>query len=128
MRYSRQREIMLKFLEGNLVHPTADMVYEGVKKIVPNISMGTVYRNLNQLAEMGLVKKIEGFDGAVHYDYNTQLHYHFLCKECNKIYDIDTKAMPKIDMSYFEDNGFEVEAYDIVLVGKCKHCKCKKIN
>lgn len=76
MNYSKQRELALKVLQKNMCHPTADFVYEQMRKDLPNISLATVYRNLNQLAEAGLIRKVEGLDGSVHFDHNTHNHYH----------------------------------------------------
>ncbi|MCK5330145.1 MAG: transcriptional repressor, partial [Candidatus Marinimicrobia bacterium] len=70
MRYSKQREAILQIVQMNPVHPTADWVYERVKKTVPNISLGTVYRNLNQLVETKAITAIR-CDNTIHYDGNT---------------------------------------------------------
>lgn len=96
MKYSKQRELILKVLSENVVHPTADFVYEIIKKEMPNISLATVYRNLNQLAANGMIKKAEGLDGSVHFDCNTHPHYHFICNRCNKIYDIPYDIAPAL--------------------------------
>ena len=79
-RYSQQRENILLNLQGRKDHPTADMVYEGVKEIQPNISLGTVYRNLAFLSESGQIMKISAGVGPEHYDGNPNPHNHFICK------------------------------------------------
>ena len=88
MKYSKQREIVLKALEENVIHPTADELYKLIIKDFPNIGLATVYRNLNLLAEKGVIKKIYGLADAAHFDHNTHNHHHFICTKCNKIYDI----------------------------------------
>ena len=77
LKYSRQRESIIQYLSATHSHPTADMVYMHVKEEFPNISLGTVYRNLNLLVETGEICKIHCGDGADHFDGNTSDHYHF---------------------------------------------------
>ena len=88
MKYSRQRDLILKALRENVVHPTADFIYTVLKEKEPNLSLATVYRNLNLLANEGIIRKIEGLDGVAHFDHNTHNHYHFICSKCNKVYDV----------------------------------------
>ena len=68
LKYSRQRESIKEFLRTRTDHPTADVVYENMKLIYPNISLGTVYRNLSLLADLGEIKKLSSFAGADHFD------------------------------------------------------------
>ena len=68
LKYSRQRESIKEFLMTRKDHPTADVVYENVKKIYPNISLGTVYRNLSLLSDLGEIQKLSSFGGADHFD------------------------------------------------------------
>ena len=75
MKFSRQRAAILSFLQSRKDHPSAELVYAYVKKDYPRISLGTVYRNLNQLAEAGVISKLQ-FD---HFDYDTSPHQHFVC-------------------------------------------------
>lgn len=128
MKYSKQRELILKVLSENVVHPTADFVYEIIKKEMPNISLATVYRNLNQLAANGMIKKAEGLDGSVHFDYNTHPHYHFICNRCNKIYDIPYDIAPALGEKVFAQTGMSVENYDLCFKGICSDCQNKNIT
>ena len=119
MNYSKQREIVYNTLKENVVHPTAEYVYDVLKKDNPNISLATVYRNLNQLAKLGKIKKIEGLEQSVHYDHNTHEHYHFICDSCKKVYDIDASIT-------FDENTqqeFTIHGYDIAFHGLCKNCQ-----
>ena len=79
LKYSRQRESIKEFLRTRTDHPTADVVYENMKLIYPNISLGTVYRNLSLLADLGEIKKLSSFAGADHFDGRTERHCHFMC-------------------------------------------------
>ena len=119
-RYSHQREIILTVIQSTLVHPNADWVYKETRKIIPNISLGTVYRNLNQLVESGRILKLKD-DAMVRYDGNTRQHDHFRCSVCSKWYDIKL-----LDQSIFnafaETHGFQIESINLELEGTCKHC------
>ena len=86
-RYSKQRETLLQYLRSVTCHPTAETVYLQVRKEIPNISLGTVYRNLNQLAEEGTILRLTANNGADYYDGFIQPHLHILCTRCGKIDD-----------------------------------------
>ena len=89
MNYSRQREIILDTLTRNAVHPTAETLFSIIKKENPDTNLGiaTVYRNLKKLADLGIIKRIEGLEEAEHFDHNTHTHYHFMCKNCGKVFE-----------------------------------------
>lgn len=123
MRYSRQRELTLQVLQENVCHPSTDFIYEKMKQKMPNISLATVYRNLNQLAEAGIIRKIEGLDGAVHFDHNTHNHYHFVCIKCNKVYDVPYDVAPNLNDEVLERTGLQVITHDITFKGICQHCQ-----
>lgn len=86
---SRQREAIKEFLMSRKDHPTAEVVYEYVSKDFPNISLGTVYRNLSFLVDNGMAVKVPCDDGSVHFDGNVEPHYHFQCVECGSVIDLD---------------------------------------
>ena len=77
MKYSRQREAIKEFLMTRKDHPTADVVYSNVRDVFPNISLGTVYRNLTLLADIGEISRLRLGDGVDHFDADTTPHYHF---------------------------------------------------
>jgi len=91
LKYSRQRESIKEFLRTRTDHPTADVVYENMKLIYPNISLGTVYRNLSLLADLGEIKKLSSFAGADHFDGRTERHCHFMCIRCERIIDLESE-------------------------------------
>lgn len=127
MNYSRQREIILDTLTRNAVHPTAERLHQIIKCENPdsNLGIATVYRNLKKLAELGIIKKIEGLEESEHFDHNTHTHYHFLCTKCNRVFDIDADIAPDVLEKVEEQTGFKVSHYDIVMQGICKDCKDK---
>ena len=128
MNYSKQREIILNTLKENVVHPTAEYLYAKVKEKDPKISLATLYRNLNQLTENGIIKKIDGLENSSHYDHNTHNHYHFICKKCNRVYDIKSEVAPDLINKTEELTGFLIENHDIVFSGICKECRGVELN
>lgn len=125
MNYSKQRELILKTVRTNPIHPTADYVYSVLKKDMPGISLATVYRNLNQLAENGQIKKIETLAGSTHFDHNIHNHYHFVCIKCNKIYDIPCEVAKDIEQKVSAMTGLEITNHDISFKGICTACQHK---
>lgn len=121
MRYSKQRNKILEVLQGTERHPTAEWIFEQVRQTVPNISLGTVYRNLNQLADGHLIQRIYD-DGFVRYDGNMGRHDHFRCGRCQKIFDIDI-PLEGIDEFIARDHRFRANDYSVEIIGECKDCQ-----
>lgn len=127
MRYSQQRETIKKGLEKFCVHPTAEQLYLELKPQNQNLSLATVYRNLNQLAQTGEIKKIEGLSGQVHYDHNNCEHYHMICVNCGKVEDLFFEP-EKLKQVLDKQNKFEILSYDIIVKGLCNKCKGKGLR
>lgn len=121
-KYSRQRERILKNLQSRRDHPTADMVYESVQVEEPNISLGTVYRNLSFLAENGQILKISTGIGPDHFDGFTEAHNHFVCRKCGRVLDLDYVADEKIIANASKNFNGEIEGYDLQFYGTCEDC------
>ena len=128
MTYSRQREIILETLKQNVVHPTAEYLYDILKKTHPKISLATLYRNLNQLAQNGIIKKIDGLETSSHFDHNTFEHYHFICSECKRVFDIPADVAPGLTQKAEEFTDFTINTHDVVFCGICKDCKEQQSN
>lgn len=126
MNYSKQREIILEALRDNVVHPTAEYLYEILKEKENSISKATLYRNLNQLAETGTIKKIDGLETSSRFDHNTHEHYHFMCDRCKKVFDVPASIAPSVIDMTEKETGFEVKSLDIVIHGLCNECKERK--
>lgn len=120
---SRQKDAILNVLRSTKVHPTADWVYEEVRKTIPNISLGTVYRNLSKLSEEQLIVKLGLGTGIEHFDGNPMPHYHVMCTGCGAIDDIE--AEPLDELNNWASKLFEGEIYkhSAIFFGKCKKCK-----
>lgn len=126
MNYSRQREAIVNVLKSTTSHPSAAWIYDRVRIQIPNISLGTVYRNLAALEKEGIIIKVPVGDAREHFDGDTTPHSHFYCKSCETISDIPfdpSEAMKKAE----ENNGFEVHTITYTLTGICKECLKDKI-
>ena len=123
VRYSKQRQAILEYLRSTKKHPTAEVVYENIQKIYPKISLGTVYRNLNQLVEQELALKLDCGDGFDHFDGNPQSHNHFYCKKCGCVMDLDMDPIDHIDR--IANAGFDgtIDGHTIYFYGLCPNCK-----
>ena len=122
LKYSRQRESIKEFLMTRRDHPTADVVYENMKKIYPNISLGTVYRNLSLLSEIGEIQKLSNFSGADHFDGCVTPHCHFMCQKCGQVLDLDTDDMSDLATKESEKFSGKITGYDLRFFGICEKC------
>lgn len=122
-KYSRQRELIYKTVMENKVHPTAEFVYNYLKKDNPQLSLGTVYRNLQQLSDNGEINRLsipnqpDRFDGII------EEHYHAVCEKCGKIYDIHINEMPEVDKLVAEKTGLDITGHEIIFKTICPMCK-----
>ena len=121
-KYSRQREAVMSFLQGRTDHPTADVVYESLRKEHPSLSLGTVYRNLGKLAESGAICAISTGDGKVHFDWNTAPHGHFTCKCCGALLDLPVRVPASLTKDAERRFDGEIDSYSIFFTGTCPDC------
>lgn len=123
MRYSKQREAVLKVVMESSDHPTASMVYKRVKKLITNISLGTIYRNLDALSNDGLIKRIEMKNGNDRFDKTISNHNHLYCIKCGKVIDIN-ESLSKEQISKLEkETGFKITNCNFKINGLCKSCR-----
>ncbi|WP_207145094.1 Fur family transcriptional regulator [Persephonella atlantica] len=120
-RNTQQRKVILDILRSTDIHPTADWIYERARQYIPNISLGTVYRNLKILRDEGLILELSDgkqsrFDGRI------DEHFHFKCSNCNSIYDVDTEEAVRINEEILQKEGYQVHSYDITFTGICPKC------
>lgn len=118
MRSSKQRDLILEIVTNSHEHNTTQEVYQKARGLMPNISLGTVYRNLNQLVDLGLILRIKTSEGMDRFDNLKQQHHHFICDKCSRIVDVfrsfevDTEILP----------GSDVTHYAIQFYGICDKC------
>ena len=122
LKYSRQREAIKSFLMTRKDHPTADVVYENVRKEFPNISLGTVYRNLTLLSDMGELLRLRVGDGMDHFDATTEPHYHFICNKCGRVIDLEMESIDSIDDIAGAGFGGRIEGHVAYFYGSCEAC------
>lgn len=122
LKYSRQRECIREFVRTCHGHPTADDVYAGMKQEFPNISLGTVYRNLSLLVDIGEITKISTESGPDRFDYITTPHFHFICTKCHCIEDIEMPDSERITQKASENFNGKILSQTTTFYGICKHC------
>ena len=120
--YSRQREAILEIVSASHSHPTAAQVYAAVKEKIPNISLGTVYRNLAQLSQNGDILMLSVGEGCERYDGNVKAHLHLYCKVCGNIFDIPLDENNELYVLALKE-GFKCESTICIIEGICKDCK-----
>lgn len=126
LKYSRQRESIKEFLASTTEHPTADTVYLHVRKEFPRISLGTVYRNLNLLADIGEAVKIATPDGGDRFDGTTNPHYHLLCTDCGKVIDLDMDIQTSLNGLAEKSFDGSVHSHTALFYGTCHDCLERK--
>lgn len=126
-KYSRQREEIKAYLASRKDHPTADSVYMAIRRQIPNISLGTVYRNLTMLVDTGEITRLRVGDGVDRFDYDTSPHYHFVCTGCGSVIDLDMQNIDSI--LQLAGAGFDgkIAGHITYFYGICGSC-CKKEN
>ena len=125
-RQSKQRNRILEMLRSTDNHPTADWLYQQLKNEFPDLSFGTVYRNLAQLIEQGLVKKIHFGSTFDRFEANTQPHYHLICESCGKIIDFEMPIYKDINNQAKKLTSFTIFHHKIEFFGRCEDCESQK--
>lgn len=123
VRQSKKRDAMLALLRRAHCHPSADWVYRQMKADYPDLSLGTVYRNLNHLYARGLIRRVGTVDGQERYDGVLEPHSHFICNRCSAIIDLPGHApgqdwLDAVGVQY----GFQAEGCELVIRGLCRDC------
>ena len=121
-KYSRQRELVKEFLMSRKDHPTADVIYQNVRNENPNISLGTVYRNLTLLTGEGEINRLDVGDGTDHFDADTSPHYHFVCRKCGSVIDLDMGSIESIPSAAAANFDGRIEGHSTYFYGTCRRC------
>jgi len=121
-RNTKQRRVILEELEMVKTHPTASELYELVRKRLPRISLGTVYRNLEQMAVVGKIQKLEGGREA-RFDAELHDHTHVRCIECGRMDDLEDQLTVNIDSAAINQDGWEIKDHRIEFLGRCPSCR-----
>ena len=124
-RETRQREVILNVLRSADSHPTADWIYDEVRKVIPNISKGTVYRNLKILREKGEISELNLSGTVSRFEGRQENHYHFRCDKCGQVFDLDEPVNNDLDERVARKTGFKVSYHQLGFRGLCKDCQQK---
>lgn len=123
MRLTTQRQIILEELGKVTSHPTANEVYDMVRKRLPRIGLGTVYRNLELMADSGIILKLEVGGSQKRFDATVDPHYHIRCNSCGKVDDIDMEVQPHINMAAAQSSNYKILGHHIEFTGVCMDCR-----
>lgn len=118
LKVTPQRLAVFNAIEGDLTHPTAETIWERVKKQMPTVSLRTVYQALNDLVQLGEVKAVEVGGGSVKFDPNITNHDHFVCSVCNSITDVSHRG----SINIASNQKFEIDSTEVVFKGTCEKC------
>lgn len=108
-------------------HPTAEQVFQDIQADVPGISRTTVYRALDTLVEMGLVRKASHLGAAARFDPNTERHHHIVCRKCETVVDLSTRALDGLSIPDLRKQGFIVDDYSVHFTGLCRECSARGV-
>lgn len=126
-RLTNQRLKILQHLQSVKTHPSAEMVFEEVRKELPTISLGTVYRNLNLLAQDGKILKLE-INNEFRFDGDISNHQHCVCQNCRKIVDLFQEDISDYALNKFKFKDFTPEHVNVIFTGVCSECKRRQKN
>jgi Fe2+ or Zn2+ uptake regulation protein len=122
LRTTRQRKVILEELRKVSTHPSADEIYEMVRRRLPRISLGTVYRNLEILSDLGEIQKLEQGGSLKRFDGNPKNHYHVRCLGCNRVDDASARLMGGIDRKMQACTNYEIVGHRLEFIGYCPQC------
>ena len=119
----RKRNAILAYLQNTNAHPSAETIYADLKAEIPDLSMGTVYRNLARFKEQGLIASLGTVDGVERFDGNTAPHVHYICRQCGSVLDLQNLHIPEeLNRAAAADAGGEVTGCQLTFTGRCSQC------
>jgi Fe2+ or Zn2+ uptake regulation protein len=122
MRMTKQRRVILETLRKHNIHPTADTLYEMVRKQMPRISLGTVYRNLEILTALGEIQTLELSGSQKRYDGVPQKHYHIRCLHCGRVDDAPIAPLNRLEDDLYESTVYTIMGHRLEFIGLCPEC------
>ena len=126
-KHSKKRDAILDCIRGTKCHPTAEWVYQQLKPDFPDLSLGTVYRNIAMFKEEGIIQSIGVVNGLERYDINTNPHTHFICSVCGQVTDLDEVVLPAAVLEEAASGGV-ITSYQLQFVGVCAECSNQSIQ
>ncbi|MGQ9825300.1 MAG: Fur family transcriptional regulator [Desulfotomaculales bacterium] len=125
-RMTRQKRLVLEILRNTDTHPTADWVYEQARKVIPDISLGTIYRNLGYLKSTGEIMELNYGSTFSRYDGNPLNHYHFVCQKCGRVFDLDLPLLAGLEEEVSRRTKMAVTSHRLEFYGYCDVCREEK--
>lgn len=120
----RKRDAILAYLRQTDEHPSAEMVLAHVRKEIPDLSLGTVYRNLALFKQQGIVMSLGSVDGVERFDGNINPHVHFICRQCGAVRDLHEIRLPEELLSQAEhDAAGKIDQWQLIFNGNCEGCR-----
>ena len=121
-RYSRKREAILNAIRSTDVHPSADWVYHTLRPVYPDLSLGTVYRNLARFKQEGLVVSVGTVNGQERFDAVVSPHPHLICQDCGAVLDLPQLNLEEVVEKITGQYGVKIDRHDLIFYGLCPHC------
>ena len=122
-KHSRKRDAILDCIHGTKCHPTADWIYQQLKPEIPDLSLGTVYRNLSMFKDEGIIQSIGVVNGLERFSYNTEPHTHFICTHCHQVIDLEGIELPAETLGEAEARtGGAITGFQLQFSGQCGQC------
>ena len=121
-----QRRVILEAVLQHDDHPTADQIYEAVQDRLPQLSRTTVYRTMDTLLELGVVRRVHLTGATSRFDGKIRRHHHLVCTCCNKIIDFEDDNLDQLPLPKRKLQGFEVEDFSVQISGVCADCRKKR--
>jgi len=119
---TRQRKVILEELQRTKAHLSADEMYDIVRQRLPRISLGTVYRNLDILSELGKIQKLELGGTVKRFDWNPNKHYHIRCLQCGRVDDVPVAPLTRIEDALYGSTVYEIVGHRLEFIGLCPEC------
>lgn len=125
LRMTKQRRVILDELQKVTSHPTADDMYQLLRRRLPKISLGTVYRNLEIMSENGMIQKLDVGGTQKRFDGKADTHYHVRCLRCNKVDDIDVEPDTRVEKKAQSHTKYKILRHRVEFIGYCPACQAK---
>ena len=122
---TQQRKVILEELRKLDSHPSADQIYSIVRRRLPRVSLGTVYRNLEVLSELGEIQKLELSGALKRYDWDTKKHYHIRCMHCNSVEDAPIAPLNQLENDLYGATVYQIIGHNLEFIGLCPPCAQK---
>jgi len=126
LRYSKHREMIYEYILSSQEHPSAQMVYDALRSEIQGLSLGTVYRNLRFLEDLGKIRRIASYHGIERYDAYCNDHVHFQCQDCGYIENVPEVDIEKIRAAVSLGSGCQLLRLNLTLTGLCPQCTLKE--